>query len=623
VIAWLLSLYDEVWLHDFEFVSEPGERPDVVCLVAHELRSGRTLRLWRDELFYGVAPYRTDKRVLFVNYVANAECGCHLALGLPLPANILDLSPAFRNMTNGRTTPEGKGLLGALRYFGHDTIEQKKKDAMRDRIMRGWPFTDEEKVQILDYCEGDVADLLRLLPNILSDPDFDLDVALYHGEFAAVSAAMEHNGVPIDMEIFPHLADKDTWRRIRDDMVPVIDARYGVYVRDSAGDWVFTMERFTAYLKREGLLDSWPLLETGKLNMKNKTFETMSKGAPQLEELRQLRHARNKMRKVKLAVGRDGRNRTTLWPFQSKTSRTQPKASKWIFSPAVWLRSLIKPDPGTAVAYIDYSSMEFLIAAALSDKHFGPTNTMLDMYNSGDPYRAFAVRVGAIPAEITTAMLKKPEKYVTPNLTLGQLEHYAGVRDKYKVMLLAVQYGMQTETLAGRLGISTFEAHEMLAQHHQLFSQYWKWSDDWLHYSLHTGVMRTAMGWTCRTGITEFNERSIRNWAVQTAGADILRIALILAFRHGIKLLGPVHDAVLIAAPIEKIETDVALMQECMRRASRIVLNTDASGTMELRTDAKIIRYPERYSDSRGDKIWSDVMDLLAQIRGEAQRKSA
>ena len=80
----------------------------------------------------------------------------------------------------------------------------------------------------------------------------------------------------------------------------------------------------------------WPLLESGKLNMRRKTFEEMSKGWPQLEELRQLRHMRDKMRKVKLAVGRDGSNRTVLWPFKAKTSRTQPKASQWIFSPAVW-----------------------------------------------------------------------------------------------------------------------------------------------------------------------------------------------------------------------------------------------------------------------------------------------
>jgi hypothetical protein len=48
-----------------------------------------------------------------------------------------------------------------------------------------------------------------------------------------------------------------------------------------------------------------------------------------------------------------------------------------------------------------------------------------------------------------------------------------------------------------------------------------------------------------------------------------------------------------------------------MRRASRIVLNATAAGTHELRTDAKIIRYPDRYTDKRGDAIWAHVMELL------------
>jgi DNA polymerase-1 len=585
--------FQEIWLHDFEFIPQSGEHSDVVCLVAHELRSGRTLRLWRDELGEQ-PPYRTDRGVLFVSFVANAECACHLTLGWPLPKNVLDLSPAFRNLANGRSTPDGKGLLGALRYYGLDTIGTKQKDAMRERIIKGWPFAPEEQQKILDYCHSDIDALLRLLPRVLASPDFDLGVALYHGEFSAVSALMEHRGVPIDMEIFAQLADKESWRHVRDAMVPAIDARYGVYVRNTAGDWSFSVERFAAYLAREGII--WPLLDSGKLSMKRKTFEEMSKGWPQLEELRQLRYARDKMRKVKLAVGADGRNRTVLWPFKAKTSRTQPKAAEWIFSPAVWLRSLIKPDRGTAVAYIDYSSMEFLIAASLSDRHCGPINTMLDMYLTGDPYLTFAKRVGAVPITAT----KKSHEVV---------------RDRYKVMMLSTQYGGGPETLAARLGVSTFEAHEMLNQHRELFAQYWRWSDDWVQHALQSGVMRTAFGWHCRTGITEFNERSIRNWPVQAAGADILRIACILATRHGIKLLAPVHDAVLIEAPIDRIESDVALMREIMRRASRIVLNADAAGTHELRTDAKIIRHPERYSDSRGAGIWDRVLQLLAEQR--------
>jgi DNA polymerase-1 len=582
--------FEEIWLHDFEFVPQPGERPDVVCLAAHELRSRRTLRLWRDELGEQ-PPYRTDCGVLFVSFVANAECTCHLALGWPLPANVLDLSPAFRNLTNGRSTPEGKGLLGALRYFGLNAISSKHKEAMQKRVMQGWPFTPEEREQILRYCANDIDALARLLPMMLKE--LNLRVALYHGEFAAVSALMEHRGVPIDIDVFSPLADKDTWRAVGDEMVPEIDAPYGVYVRDAAGNWTFNMERFKAYCEREGI--DWPRLESGQFNLKRKTFEDMSKGWPQLEQLRQLRHTRDKMRKIKLAVGTDGRNRTVLWPFKARTSRTQPKASQWIFSPAVWLRSLIKPGPGQAIAYVDYSSMEFLIAAVLSDGHCRPNNAMLDMYLSGDPYLSFAKRVGAVPS---TATKKSHEKE----------------RERYKNMLLSVQYEISAESLAGRLGVSSFEAHEMLGQHRELFAQYWRWLDDWIAHALQTGVMRTAFGWECRIGIVEpsVNARSIRNWPLQATGADILRIACILMVRHGIELLAPVHDAVLIEAPIDRIEHDVALTRECMRRASRIVLNATADGTHELRTDAKIIRYPDRYIDKRGTDIWTFVLRHLA-----------
>jgi hypothetical protein len=256
--------FEEIWLWDFEFVSQPGERPDVVCLAAHELHSGRTLRLWRDELGEQ-PPFRTDDGVLFVSFVANAECACHLALGWPVSANVLDLSPVFRNLTNGRSTPEGKGLIGALRYFGLDAIGIKQKEVMQKRVMKGWPFTTQEQEQILEYCYSDVDALVRLLPKILAG--VDLRVALYHGEFAAVSALMEHHGVPVDVEIFSQLADKNVWAAVRDNMVPAIDAQYGVYVRSTAGDWSFNLERFEAYCVREGIV--WPRLESDKLNMQS------------------------------------------------------------------------------------------------------------------------------------------------------------------------------------------------------------------------------------------------------------------------------------------------------------------------------------------------------------------
>jgi DNA polymerase-1 len=79
----------------------------------------------------------------------------------------------------------------------------------------------------------------------------------------------------------------------------------------------------------------------------------------------------------------------------------------------------------------------------------------------------------------------------------------------------------------------------------------------------------------------------------------------------------------LIEAPIDRIEADAALMQEIMRRASRIVLNATAAGTHELRTDANIVRYPDRYTDPRGDEIWAHVVQIIAAHRTTREEKRA
>jgi DNA polymerase-1 len=582
--------FDQVWLVDFEYISKPGERPDVVCLCAKEIISGMQLRLWRDQLS-SAPPYRLDPKALFCCFAATAESSCHLSLGWPLPAKILDLSPAFRALVNGRVVPDRKGLLGALAYFGIDSIGAKQKDSMRERIKQGWPFSAEEREKILDYCTSDVVALEMLLPKLL--PHTDLETCLHWGEFVGVSAVMEHRGIPVDMEIFPRLQNKKVWSFIRDALVPEINKHYGVYVKGADGDWHFNHANFEAYLQRRGI--DWPLKDTGKLDLRTKTFESMAKAYPELEDLKQLRHARNKMRKIGLAVGGDGRNRTVLWPFQAKTARTHPKAKFWIFSPAVWLRSLIKPAPGMAVAYLDWSSMEFQIAAALSE-----CKPMLDLYATGNAYIEFAKKFDEAPPTAT----KKT---------------HAEIHDLYKTVCLGAQYQMQAQTLAMRLGISTFMAHEMLGQHKGLFNRYWGWLEDWVAYALDSGRMWTPLGWTCRTGITEFNTRSIGNFPIQASGADILRVACIWAHQRGIKLCGTVHDAALIEAPTDRIEADVALMQEIMRRASRVVLNAEANGPYELRTDATIVRNPDRYSDKRGRRVWANVLKLMEQCEQQQQ----
>ena len=71
----------------------------------------------------------------------------------------------------------------------------------------------------------------------------------------------------------------------------------------------------------------------------------MAKSWPQLQPLHELRHTLGEMRLEKLAVS-DGRNRTLLSPFSTLTGRNAPSNTEFIFGPATWIRSLIKPGPG-------------------------------------------------------------------------------------------------------------------------------------------------------------------------------------------------------------------------------------------------------------------------------------
>ena len=96
-----------------------------------------------------------------------------------------------------------------------------------------------------------------------------------------------------------------------------------------------------------------------------------------------------------------------------------------------------------------------------------------------------------------------------------------------------------------------------------------------------------------------------------------MRLACVLTNRRGVKLIGCVHDALVIESSIEKIEGDVFITRECMRRASRIVLNSEH----ELRTDATIVKYPDRYTDKRGVEMWGEVIRLLEQYHQLQRQK--
>ena len=109
---------------------------------------------------------------------------------------------------------------------------------------------------------------------------------------------------------------------------------------------------------------------------------------------------------------------------------------------------------------------------------------------------------------------------------------------------------------------------------------------------------------------------------MQANGAEMLRLACSLATEQDIEVCAPIHDAVLICAPLDRLDGDIAKMRAIMAEASRMVL-----GGFELRTDCPgefdergrpnkyphVIRYPGRFMDKRGAVMWDRVTHLIAE----------
>lgn len=569
-----MNRFNEITIVDFEYTARDGERPEVICGVAHELRSGRVHRLSLEDLLsQPVPPYPIGPDCLLVAFYAPAEVGCHLTLGWPVPENILDLFVEARNFTNGRYLPHGSSLLGMATYFGLPAIDAVEKKEMRDLAIRGGPFTAAEMHDLLRYCESDV-ELTERLFNVML-PKIDLDRALLRGRSMAALARIEHAGIPIDTRRLDTLRNR--WDGVKGRLVEAVDVDYGLF-----DGTTFKVDRFEGYLAK-GEID-WPRLPTGRLALDDDTFRERSRAHPVISPIADLRQALSQMRLNALAVGRDGRNRCMLSPFRAITGRNQPSNSRFIFGPSAWLRSLILPHPGHALAYLDYEQQEFGIAASLSNDA-----AMMRAYQSEDPYLAFAKQAKAAPPEATK-------------------ESHEAVREQFKQCALGVLYNMGPMTLAERTGLEFPYAQDLLRLHRATYPQFWRWSDRVVNHALLFNRLQTVFGWQLWvTG--EPNPNSLRNFPMQANGAEMLRLACCLAIERGVKIVAPIHDALLIEARPSQMQAAIATAQNAMAEASRIVLSN-----LTLRTEVKSFQFPLRYRDKRGRRMWNLVWQIIRDL---------
>lgn len=280
-----------------------------------------------------------------------------------------------------------------------------------------------------------------------------------------------------------------------------------------------------------------------------------------------------------ICVGDDGRHRFKVLPFATVTGRSQTQGC--ILEAPAWLRGLIKPGEGSALAHLDWSAEEVGIAAAMS----GDANLQA-AYHSGDCYMRFAIEAGAAPRGAT--------RFTHPL-----------VRAHFKDIMLSILYGIGEEALARKLNSTSINARDVLDSHRNIYPGYWRWSDNIIVTAFLTRSLSTVFGWKFHIDGRP-NERMLRNFPVQAAGAEILRLAACLITEAGVRICATLHDAILIESAAQKLPDDIELAQRLMAEASRVVLFD-----FELRTDVSVARFPKRLYGAGGPATWNKMMRQL------------
>ena len=609
---------------DYEYIPRDDGGLDVVCGVAKNLRTGETLRRWRDQM--GRAPFfDCGPGAALVAYNAQAEMEAHLAMGWPFPENVICLYAEHMLDTNGAdlpVSPEARGsLLAALKCNDIPARQVPEKKGVIARILAGPPYSAEEKVEILNYCEQDVDDAASLFRALWERQSAGnshyLTQALLRGEYSKALAVMTRTGCPVNVPLHDLIVSE--WQAVRRALIDSV-SEYGIF--DEEG--VFKHDRFAVVVDGLGAADIWPKTWSGHYSTRSEDFRRMTAIYPRLEQFRaafeavagapkasplpiccdgRVRLGRREQGNRRLGVVGENTASVGFGAYRAKTGRNQPRAIEFLPAAASWWRTLVTPPPGKAIAYFDYRSQEYGVAAYLSgDPH------MIADYAGGEVYLPLGVRSGLVPRGATK-------------------QTHGDIRDKVlKPVLLGLQYGRQPPGIAlaiGRGNPATYRqdlalAERIYRQHHLTHRVFWRWVDAVAQSAYLTGRIETNMGWRMLVGDPATRVRedgrwqeygtkplTLLNWHMQAAGADIMRVACAALTAEGVEVVCPVHDAILFMSDAAYKDDVGDAVAKIMERAAAAVLGE------RIPVDRQWIMPGDNWRPKKGDKMWSIVARAL------------
>ena len=587
-----------------------GDLPKPLCVVwyvlTNRLQHVRTIRQWRGE-FDSTPPLDLGPDTLFVAYSAWAELTCFMVLGWRFPAHVFDLHTAYLATSN------------ILLPYNPDEVRKRQRkrlsDACRAYGIPGWDLIDKESISrdigegrwrdhgqeaVFNYCEEDVRASMLLLRAQLAGapgkPPADVDRVLHWSNYSAKSVAqIQAHGMPIDVPL---------WNLVQENKAAVIAALVRKFdpsqgsespIYTIEGEWNY--RRFENWLASIGVI-AWPRLDSGQLDIDSDAFRLMYH-IPGIENLHALRDSLGVILRAKLPIGRDGRNRPSLFPFCTATGRNAH--AKSLYNAHASVRSFMMFPADRIGVYLDWRSQEVGVAAA----HSEDTQLIAD-YLGGDVYHGLAKLCG-LTDDPDPVRWKKADPEV---------------RQRMKPLQLGINYGMGVPSLAKGLDRHPLIASTIIERHKRTYPRFWEWRANRVQTAMLERQIETEFGWTLHLSHAP-NKRTLYNFPMQGNGAEMLRLAAWRLCEAGIIPNMLIHDGVLLEVCNEE-ELKHAI--EIMKQAGR-----DVCRGLEIGVDIdQKLEHGARYRDKRpvAQKMWDTIMQVLTEIgaldgRDESARRSA
>jgi len=290
--------------------------------------------------------------------------------------------------------------------------------------------------------------------------------------------------------------------------------------------------------------------------------------------------------RARIPIGRDGRNRPSLFPFGTATGRNAQ--AKSLFNTHASMRGFIQFDPHKIGLYLDWRTQEVGVAAARSGDA-----ALAEDYLSGDIYHALAKLCGLTgDTDIRRWKNDNPTQ-----------------RQQMKALQLGINYGMGVRSLSKGLNRHLLIGSEVIIRHQRRYPTYWEWRANLVSRAmLERGIESEFDGWPLHLSYSP-NKRTLFNFPMQSGGAEMLRLAANRLCDAGLVPSMLVHDGILF-----ELDNDEQAQHaiEIMQKAGAEVCGGLASG---VDADQKLVG-GARYADKRdvAKRMWATVMNMLIEL---------